>query len=132
MTLQSIRQRMAAREADLAESEVVIAAPSASGTFDRTTGTYVGASSGAEVYSGRAQVRAANQGADVNLVGVDVHQADWVVKVPASVEGLAVDQLVTIVSSPDADLVGRTFRVAHVGGNDFDPVTRLLVREDSP
>lgn len=129
MTVSTLRSYMTRREVDLVESEVTVARVTL-GTFDPDTGTRA-ADDSTTIYSGRAQIRAADTGTDEDVVDVGDHQTRWLCKIPASETGVQVGDRVTVDDSPDAGMVGRVLRVEHVGAGDWkSSVTRRLTLID--
>lgn len=85
------------------------------GAFDETTGAY-GAGTPTTLYTGKCRVRPRDNADRIEQAGEQqVSFWPFIVSVPMSVQGVQVDDLVTITASElDADLVGTVLRVKQV------------------
>lgn len=101
------------------------------GTFDPATGEYT--TTATTTYNGPCRIRQYGNAQDnVVLVGdLDAVLARYVVTLPASATGIAVNQVLTITASDDADLVGRSFNVAHVPTQSWLIDRRILIEAQS-
>lgn len=88
---------------------------------------------GAVVYSGPCRVRPTNvagaQAVAVNAGGAEVFRFGYLVSVPFSVAGVKEGYQLTIDSSPDVDLVGRTIEVQGVDRGEHISARRLSCEE---
>lgn len=101
--------------------------------FDPNTGTYT-TPAGTTVYTGKCEVQITDglnaRAADVG--GTEVTLSRLTVKIPMSVEGVQVDDIVTITASLlDPDLVDQTFRVLAGFAKTFATARRLQVERTS-
>ena len=102
-------------------------------TFDPNTGTYTDAAD-STIYTGRCEVQVSDglNAQTTEAGGQVVTDLRVTVKVPMSVEGVAVDDVVTITASElDPDLVGKTYRVLGTFAKSFATARRLQVEEVS-
>lgn len=86
------------------------------------------------VYTGKCRIRPAQMwGRTAYVAGVEVSPDTFQVSVPFAVVGVRRGDLVTIVTSPDADCVGRTWYVRFTPDmGDAVTARRLLCEEQSP
>ena len=99
-------------------------------TFDPNTGTYTN-TVGTTIYVGPCEVQISDGlNAQTSEAGGQVVTDRRVtVKVPMSVEGVRVDDVVTITASElDPDLVGQSFRVMTGFAKSFSTARRLQVQ----
>ncbi len=107
--------------------------PGAAGTFDPDTGTYTNPT-GTAVYSGPCEVQVSDGLTTQNpeAGGQELTITRLTVKVPVSVVGVRVDDVVTVTASLlDPDLVGRVFKVTAGHAKSFLTARRLQVVEVS-
>lgn len=98
-------------------------------TFDPNTGTYT-TPAGSTIYVGPCEVQISDglNAQTSEAGGQVVTERRVTVKVPMSVEGVQVDDVVTITASElDPDLVGQTFRVMSTFAKTFATSRRLQV-----
>lgn len=101
--------------------------------FNATTGEYTDAE-GTTIYTGPCEVQLSDglNAATNDTGGQVVTVTRLTVKVPMSVEGVRIDDLVTITASLlDADLVGREYRVISRFAKTFATSRRFEVEETS-
>lgn len=82
------------------------------------------------IYSGACRVRPGGTAEQEAVVG-DLHETlgDYVATVPHSAAGIEIDDFLTVTASSDADMIGRDFRVVHVGWSSWQ-IDRRLALED--
>ncbi len=98
-------------------------------TFNPTTGAYT-TPAGSTIYTGVCEVQISDglNARTSEAGGQVVTERRVTVKVPISVVGVEVDDIVTITASAlDADLVGQTFRVLAEFAKSFATARRLQV-----
>lgn len=100
-----------------------IRAVAAGSTTNPNTGEIV-TFDGALIYAGKCHVQPGG-GSGVQVEGGEVFTYDFLVSVPARVAGVSGGQLLTIVTSPDPDLVGRVMEIQRVDRADFRTARRL-------
>lgn len=102
-------------------------------TFDPNTGLYTNAAD-SSIYTGKCEVQVSDGlSAQTTAAGGQVvTDLRVTVKVPMSVENIAVDDVVTITASLlDPDLVGKKYRVIGTFAKSFATARRLQVEEVS-
>ena len=120
-------------EGRMVDACTITRAGSGDTTFDPNTGTYTDAAD-TTIYTGRCEVQVSDglnaQTSDVG--GHLVTDMRVTVKVPMSVDGVWVGDVVTITASElDPDLVGKTYRVLGTFAKSFATARRLQVEEVS-
>lgn len=97
--------------------------------IDPVTGVYSGTPS--TVFSGACRVRQYSNSQDaVVMVGdLDETLARYVLTVPASATGVAIDDVVTVSSTNDSDLDGRSFYVSHIPRQSWLTDRRLIIED---
>lgn len=99
------------------------------GDVDPVTGVYSGTAT--TVYSGACRSRQYSNSQDASVMIGDLSDTlgRYVLTLPASATGIAIDDVVTISTDTDGDLDGRTFYVAHVPKQSW-LIDRRLIIED--
>lgn len=107
---------------------VVRVDPVDSGFYDSGNGTWIPVSTA--VYTGACLIRPAH-----GLIGNEETRADdelrilrYIIKFPADTS-VAMDDVVTVATSPDPDLVGRAFRITDVLADDWQISRRCAADE---
>lgn len=97
--------------------------------IDPVTGVHSGTPT--TIFSGACRIRQFSNSQDaVVMVGdLDETLARYVLTVPASATGVAVDDVVTVSSTTDADLDGRTFYVSHIPKQSWLTDRRLMIED---
>ncbi len=120
-----------------AESRMVeactIAHPGGAATFDPNTGAYTDPA-GTVFYTGPCEVQVSDgvTAQDSEAGGTELTVLRLMVKIPVAVEGVVIDDVVTVTASLlDPDLVGRVFRVTAGHAKSFLTARRLQVEEIS-
>lgn len=120
-----------ARAESLMTSTCTVRAKSTGQTTDPDTGEVTDIP-GAEHYAGMCRVRpAGTQGSTVQAGGAELFTFDYVVSLPFSATDVVEGDRVTIDSSPDQALAGRTIEVQHVARGDAISARRLQCSEVS-
>jgi hypothetical protein len=85
---------------------------------------------GETIYEGPCRVRPQGSQEDDQPVG-DLHETlgPYVGTLPYDAEGVLVDDYLTVLSSSDADMVGRSFQVRHIGLSSWQ-IDRRVGLED--
>lgn len=106
-----------------------ITRPDGPDVFDADTGLYEPGPI-ETVYTGAVRVRERDSQEIETQVG-DLHEilGRYVATLPHTVDGPNVDDFLTVTASIDADLIGRSFRVVHVGWGSWQ-IDRRLGLED--
>lgn len=97
--------------------------------FDPDTGEYT-TPAGSTIYTGPCEVQISDglNAREADAGGTEITLSRLTVKVPISVEGVQVDDVVTITASElDPDLVGQTYRVIAGFAKSFATARRLQV-----
>lgn len=117
-----LAQARSAQES-LMDATVIIAADGGEWVFQDGAEVFVPAPA---LYEGPALVQALSREAREIVAGSqDVTTADHAVKVPWTVTNVEPGRNITIVTSPDPFLVGKTLTVTGVSGNDFVTCRRI-------
>lgn len=100
-----------------------------SADIDPVTGVYSGTPT--TVYSGACRIRqySNSQDAVVMIGDLDETLGRYILTVPASATGVAIDDVVTISSTTDDDLDGRTFYVSHIPKQSWLTDRRLMIED---
>lgn len=82
------------------------------------------------IYTGPCRVRPRDtQAQDVEIGNLHDTTADYVATLPHDAAGIEVDDFLTVTVSIDSDMVGRSFRITHVGWSSWQ-IDRRLTLED--
>lgn len=98
-------------------------------TLDTTTGLLAPADL-TTVYTGACRVRTREAQEQDAQVG-ELHETfgRYVATLPHDAEGIIVDDYLTVLTSSDADMVGRSFQVVHVGWGSWQIDRRIGLRD---
>lgn len=117
MTVESAIAYFRSRERSFMRAKVTVVRDDGEAVFDSSTGAYSQPTT--TVYTGDALVRASNwQGSDTEAGETEVRLRTARIKFPADTP-VARDDRVTVDSSADARMVGRTFRITDVLVDDW-------------
>lgn len=120
---------MRATSASALPDTCAITRAGARGALNTLTGAYPpGARS--PIYMGPCRIRPVDGQESDTLVG-DLHETlgRYVVTLPHDATGVDVDDHLEVTASDDADLVGQTLRILHIGLSAFQ-IDRRLVAQD--
>jgi hypothetical protein len=102
---------------------------SGNGAFDENTGTY-GSTTPTEIYEGACRMGSPGLVPSEVVAGEQqVTQQSYVLTLPASVTTIEVDDTVTMLTSADADLVNRVFRIVGLKHSSIGVQRRVLCEE---
>lgn len=129
MSLDSARARFQRRHRELFRDEARIERPSGTSTLNPTTGELV-PDPPTLLYEGRAQFRAQRwDGTDVMVGGGEVRLKGTRLHLPKDTEVQHDDLVTCTVSTFNADLVGRIYRVTDVFLEGWQVVRTCLIEE---
>ncbi|MGD7788212.1 DUF6093 family protein [Propionibacteriaceae bacterium Y1700] len=99
--------------------------------LDRETGEYV-ETPGPLVYEGKAATQEVTRtdGSPTVAGGQDVTTRTYTIKVPVTVVGVAVDDVITVATDPDPALIGKRLTVTMTGGQTFATARRLIATDN--
>ncbi len=129
MTALSVTLRGRTAATALMVDACTIAHPGAAATFNAATGVYADPA-GTVFYTGPCQIQVGLAVGGSDAGGAELTVLRLVVKVPVTVVGVEVDDVVTVTASLlDPDLVGRVFQVTAGHAKTFATARRLQVDE---
>lgn len=86
------------------------------GTFNATTGAY-DAPTSAQQYSGVCRFRTAKAGSELDFGEQLITEIEMIVELPYTATGIEPDDIVTVTTAADPELVGQTMRVLAVAAD---------------